>query len=131
TGVSIAIFFRLRNGQWQPWIGFVSSIFDISMVSVALTSFYIVATPLHALNSTVTFEMYFLALVATSLRYDARICIVVGTLAILQYGAIWAAAASSTDLNAFELVSRAGPYIPVDLFTRLILLGIATLLSVS
>lgn len=131
AGVSVAIFFRLRNGQWQPWIGFASSLFDVTMVSIALTSFFVVATPLNAINSTVTFEMYFLALVATSLRYDARICIVVGAAAIAQYGALWAAAVASGDLTTQELTMRAGPYIPVDLFTRLILLGIATLLSVS
>ncbi len=128
---SYGIWARLRNGEWHPWIGFASSAFDVTMISVALASFYIVATPLNAVNSTVTFEMYFLALVATSLRYDARICIVVGALAVAQYGLLWAIAALNHDLNAVEFVMRAGPYIPVDLFTRLILLGIATLLAVS
>lgn len=128
---SFGIFEMLRRGQWRPWIGFASSAFDVSMISVALTSFYIIATPLNAVNSTVTFEMYFLALVATSLRYDARICIAVGALAVAQYGALWAVAATRHDLHTAEWVLRAGPYIPVDLFTRLILLGIATLLAVS
>jgi diguanylate cyclase (GGDEF)-like protein len=128
---SFGIWARLRNGEWHPWIGFASSAFDVTMISVALASFYIVATPLNAVNSTVTFEMYFLALVATSLRYDARICIVVGALAIAQYGLLWAIAELNHDLSAVEFVMRAGPYIPVDLFTRLILLGIATLLAVS
>jgi diguanylate cyclase (GGDEF)-like protein len=128
---SFAIWLRLRNGEWRPWFGFASSTFDVSMVSLALTSFYVFATPLHALNSTVTFEMYFLALVATSLRYDARICIVVGALVIIQYGTIWAIAASSTDLAFLSVTARAGPYVPVDLATRLLLLGIATLLAVT
>lgn len=128
---SYAIWEMLRRGQWRPWIGFASSAFDVSMISIALTSFYIVASPLNAINSTVTFEMYFLALVATSLRYDARICIAVGALAVGQYGLLWAIAATNHDLRAAEYVLRAGPYIPVDLFTRLILLGIATLLAVS
>ena len=128
---SYAIWAMLRRGQWRPWVGFASSAFDVSMISAALVSFYVVATPLNALNSTVTFEMYFLALVATSLRYDARICLVVGGLAISQYGLLWAFAASNNDLRAAEYVLRAGPYIPVDLFTRLILLGISTILAVS
>jgi diguanylate cyclase (GGDEF)-like protein len=131
AAVSLLIFFRLRNGQWRPWIGFASSAFDVTMVSIALTSFFVVATPLNAINSTVTFEMYFLALVATSLRYDARICIVVGALAIAQYGLLWAAAVASGDLTSVAMTMRAGPYIPVDLFTRLVLLGISTLLAVS
>jgi diguanylate cyclase (GGDEF)-like protein len=131
AAASWGIWAALRRGLWKQWIGLASSSFDVTMVSAALTSFYFVASPLNALNSTVTFEMYFLALVATSLRYDARICIVVGVMAVVQYGLLWLFAATSTDLRAAELVLRAGPYIPVDLFTRLILLGIATLLSVS
>ena len=129
--MSVAIYLRLRNGQWRAWLGFASSIFDVSTVSLALTSFFLVASPLNAINSTVTFEMYFLAIVATSLRYDARICIVVGGLAIAQYGTLWAAAEMSGDLRTMEMTLRAGPYIPMDLFTRLLLLGIATLLAVS
>lgn len=128
---SLAILLVLRRGQWQPWVGFASSAFDVTFISSALLSFYVVASPLNALNSTVTFEMYFLALVATSLRYDARISIMVGAMAISQYGLLWAVAAATNDLSAPELIHRAGPYVPVDLFTRLILLGIATLLAVS
>lgn len=71
---SFAIWLRLRNGEWRPWFGFATSIFDVTMVSLALTSFYVFATPLHALNSTVTFEMYFLALVATSPCSRWRMC---------------------------------------------------------
>jgi diguanylate cyclase (GGDEF)-like protein len=128
---SFAIWVRLRRGEWRPWIGFASSIFDISMVSLALSAFYVFASPLQAVNSTVTFEMYFLALVATSLRYDARICLVVGTLAIAQYGTIWGIAAATTDLRDARLAAMSGPYLPVDTTTRLILLGIATLLAVT
>ena len=91
-----------------------------------------VSSPLQALNSNVTFEMYFLAILATSLRYDARICIVVGTIGVAQYAALWAfaddAATTSTIRRYF---ADTGPYSPVDLFTRLILLGISTLLAVT
>ena len=56
---ALAIWLTLRRGRWWPWIGFASSAFDISMVSTALVSFLIVASPMVALNSKVTFEMYF------------------------------------------------------------------------
>ena len=78
--MAVAIWWALRRGRWRPWIGFASSALDVSLVSTALVTFLIVASPMVALNSKVTFEMYFLALVATSLRYDARICIVVACL---------------------------------------------------
>src|SRR5258705_5789219 len=72
---ALAIWLTLLRGRWWPWLGFASSAFDVSMVSTALVSFLIVGSPMVALNSKVTFEMYFLAIVATSLRYDARICL--------------------------------------------------------
>jgi diguanylate cyclase (GGDEF)-like protein len=129
--VAVAIWQRLVRGEWREWIGFASSAFDVTMVSVALLSFFVVKSPMAALNSTVTFEMYFLAITATSLRYDARICIVAGALAIAQYGALWIAGSVAYNLADPAFVAFSGPYIPVDLGTRLILLGIATLLAVT
>jgi diguanylate cyclase (GGDEF)-like protein len=131
TIASFGILFALRRGQWRPWIGFASSAFDVTMVSTALASFLLVGSPMVALNSKVTFEMYFLAITATSLRYDARVCIAAGLLAMLQYGGLWAFASSRFDLRAEEFVAAAGPYLPVDLWTRLILLAIAMLLAVN
>ena len=128
---ALLIWLTLRRGRWRPWIGFASSAFDVSMVSLALLTFLIVATPMVALNSKVTFEMYFLAIVATSLRYDARVCLVAGALALGEYGGLWGFSAAHYDLDNPVYVSESGPYSPVDLSTRLILLGIATILAVT
>jgi two-component system, cell cycle response regulator len=128
---AVVIFLMLRRGRWRPWIGFASSSFDVSMVSLALVTFLIVGSPMVALNSKVTFEMYFLAVTAASLRYDARICLVAGLLALGEYGGLWAYAAARYDLNEPVYVSQSGPYSPVDLSTRLILLAIATILAVT
>ena len=129
--ISVLIWRLVAQRAWRPWIGFASSAFDVTMVSTALLSFFLVSSPLVALNSKVTFEMYFLAITATSLRYDARICIAAGALAAVQYGAMWMAGRTLYDLGDPALVADAGPYLPVDLATRLLLLGIATLLSVK
>lgn len=131
SAAALVLFLALRRGRWRPWIGFVSSAFDVSMVSLALVTFLVVGSPLVALNSKVTFEIYFLAIVASSLRYDARVCLVAGLLALGEYGGLWAFAASRYDLDDPVYTSQSGPYIPVDLATRLILLGIATILAVT
>jgi two-component system cell cycle response regulator len=115
SAAALALFLALRRGRWKPWIGFASSAFDVSMVSLALLTFLVVGSPLVALNSKVTFEIYFLAIVASSLRYDARVCLVAGALAVSQYGALWTFAASRYDLNDLPYTSQSGPYIPVDL----------------
>ena len=128
---ALGIWLLLRRGRWRPWVGFASSAFDVSMVTTALVSFLIVRSPLAALNSNVTFEMYFLAVLATSLRYDARICIMVGLLTLTEYGGLWLYAATHYDLHDSRYALDAGPYLAVDLATRLILLGIATILAVT
>jgi two-component system cell cycle response regulator len=128
---ALAIWLLLRRGRWRPWIGFASSALDVSLVSTALVSFLIVGSPMVALNSKVTFEMYFLAVVATSLRYDARVCLVAGLLALGEYGGLWAYAGTRYDLYDPVYASQSGPYSPVDLSTRLILLAIATILAVT
>jgi diguanylate cyclase (GGDEF)-like protein len=128
---AVAIWLTLRRRRWWSWIGFASSAFDVSMVSTALVTFLIVGSPLVALNSKVTFEMYFLAVVAASLRYDARICLFAGLLALTQYGGLWAYAAARYNLDDPSYVSQSGPYLAVDLSTRMILLGIATVLAVT
>ena len=71
----------------------------MSLVTFALVTFVFVGSPLVALNSKVTFEIYFLAIIATSLRYDERICVGVGLLAVAQYAALWAFAAFRYDLE--------------------------------
>jgi diguanylate cyclase (GGDEF)-like protein len=128
---SLAFWLLLRRGRWRPWIGFATSAFDVSMVSLALVTFLVVASPMIALNSKVTFEMYFLAIVATSLRYDARICIAIGLLAVGEYAAMWIYAGEKYDLSDPRWIAEAGPYSAVDLGTRLILLFIATILAVT
>jgi diguanylate cyclase (GGDEF)-like protein len=128
---ALAFWLALRGGRWRPWIGFATSAFDVSMVTLALVSFLLVASPMIALNSKVTFEMYFLAIVATSLRYDARICIAIGALAVLEYAGLWAYAATTYDLGDPAYVAEAGPYSAVDLATRLVLMAIAILLAVT
>ncbi|HET7424681.1 MAG TPA: GGDEF domain-containing protein [Gemmatimonadales bacterium] len=129
--IALAIWVALRRGAWRPWIGFGSSALDVSLVSLALVTFLIVGSPLVALNSKVTFEMYFLAITATSLRYDARVCLVAGALALGEYGGLWAWAATHYNLTDPAYAEVSGPYGPVDLATRLILLAIATILAVT
>jgi len=75
--------------QWaRSWIGFASSMLDVSLVSAMLAVFLALDRPQEAANNLVIFPVYFLAIAATSLRYDARICVVTGALAVAEYAAI-------------------------------------------
>ena len=126
---ALAIWWTLRRGHWRPWLGFASSTLDVSLVTTALVTFLFVGGPLVALNSKVTFEIYFLAIVATSLRYDRRICLSVGALAVAQYGSLWAYAAYNYDLGDPTYAVGVGEHAVVDQVTRLILLTAAVFLS--
>ncbi len=127
--VALVIWWILLRNMWRPWLGFVSSSVDVSLITVALILFAYVSGPLVALNSTVTFEIYFLAIAALALRYDARICVTVGILAVVQYAALWGVLAYLYDLSDPVYAIAVGTHSLVDQFTRLILLSAAVLLS--
>lgn len=129
-GAAITVRWLLRKGRYGAWVGFASSTLDVSLVTTALILFTMIGGPLYGVNSKVTFEVYFLALAATSLRYDGRICAVAGGLAIAQYSGlvayvVWLLPQPGVVID----VTEAGKFYLVDQITRLILLASATLLA--
>ncbi|HYM34554.1 MAG TPA: GGDEF domain-containing protein [Steroidobacteraceae bacterium] len=127
--MALSIWWLLRRNLWRPWLGFASSALDVSLVTTALASFAIVSGPLVALRSTVTFEIYFLAIAALALRYDVRICVAVGALAVIEYATLWGVLAWLFDLGDPAYAVGVGEHSVVDQVTRLILLSAAVLLS--
>ncbi|HJX29150.1 MAG TPA: hypothetical protein VJ885_14670, partial [Thermoanaerobaculia bacterium] len=89
---SLMIYAATRRHQGRSWIGFASSLLDVSLVSATLAMFVFLGRPQEATGNLVIFPVYFLAIGATSLRYDPRICLVTGVLGLLQYAGIvlWA-----------------------------------------
>lgn len=98
--LSVIVFFLISREFNPPWLSFASSSFDVTLVSGALTLFLFLNEPHTAVNSKVVFEGYFLVIAATSLRYDKRVCISAGLLAVGQYFAIVYFAATHWDLNS-------------------------------
>src|SRR5579885_3448181 len=128
TGVAmafaLAIFFYLRWRPYRAWVGFLSTTLDNSFVTMALAIFVFVGSPLIAANSKVTFDIYFLAIVAMSLRHDRRICLVIGTFTVLQYLGLIQFITHAYDVNAPEIQDASvGYYSGVDQFTRLVFLA--------
>lgn len=127
------VFYLLISREYNPaWLSFASSALDATLVSGALALFLILNEPHTAVNSKVVFEGYFLAIGATSLRYDKRVCITAGLLAVGEYLAIAYYAATHWDLNS-PIYS---PY-PYGLFSwsaqisRLIIMLLAAAISLS
>jgi len=129
---AVTVRWLLRKGRYGSWIGFTSSALDVSLVSIALALFTYIGGPLFGVNSKVTFEVYFLALAATALRYDPRICIAAGGLAMAQYGSLVAFVTWRYDLTvhfAGPGADEMGRFVMVDQVTRLILMASATLVA--
>jgi len=96
---AIAIRVVVRRGFYRPWLGFATTALDVSLVSVALVGYLVLERPHMAVNSLVIFEVYFLAIGATSIRYDLRVCAFSGLVAALQYGSLVHYANARWDLN--------------------------------
>jgi diguanylate cyclase (GGDEF)-like protein len=133
-GLALALLVYSANSRrWgRSWMGFASSFLDISLVSAILAVFLVLGRPHQAINSLAIFPIYFLAIAATSLRHDPRICVAGGVLALAEYAGIVLYAAWRWDLNS----SRFAPY-PFGLFHwsdqawRLVEIGGATLIAAT
>jgi two-component system, cell cycle response regulator len=97
--VALVVYFVISREYNPSWFSFVSTSFDVTLVSSGLAIFLFMNEPHTAVNSKVVFEGYFLVIGATSLRYDKRVCITTGLLAVGQYFAIVYYAATHWDLN--------------------------------
>jgi diguanylate cyclase (GGDEF)-like protein len=129
---ALMIFSATRRHWGKSWIGFASSLLDVSLVSGALVTFLVLGRPHEATNNLVIFPVYFLAIAATSLRYDARICLMTGALALLQYAAIAGYASRHWDLNASAFAPFAyGVFRWSDQLWRLAQIAGATILSAT
>jgi len=130
--LALVVYFVISREYNPAWFSFVSTSFDVTLVSSALALFLFMNEPHTAVNSKVVFEGYFLVIGATSLRYDKRVCISTGLLAFGQYFAIVYFAAAHWDLNS----PKFAPY-PYGMFgwsnqvARLIIMLTASALSLA
>jgi diguanylate cyclase (GGDEF)-like protein len=121
TGVSGVILAIVRRGAYRRWMSFATSAFDVTIVSLLLAAFLALGETRLAAASPVVFPVYLVALTATCLRYDPRVCVVTGMLAAAQYGAVFAYAGTHWTATV--------PFNWGDQLSRLLLLLAATLLA--
>jgi diguanylate cyclase (GGDEF)-like protein len=130
--LSVIVYWLITREYNPRWLSFASSSFDVTLVSIALAVFLFLDQPHTAVNSKVIFEGYFLAISGTSLRYDKRVCITAGLLALGEYFAIVLFAATHWDLNSPTYAPYAyGMFSWPAEISRLIILLTASALSFS
>jgi diguanylate cyclase (GGDEF)-like protein len=138
TGLGVTLFAVLialvayqvvRQGHRQPWLPLATSLMDVTLVSSALIGFSLIGDPHQAVNSKVTFETYFLAIAATCLRYDVRVSVIAGCVAILEYLGVIFLVTALHDLDSPQYSPWVyGRFFWSDQVSRLILLGLHTAL---
>jgi diguanylate cyclase (GGDEF)-like protein len=93
--VALALAYVVRHTPYSTQLSMISAIIDVSLVSLGLLAFWFVGQPLVTSNSRVLFECYFLTIGASALRYDARVTVLAGTAAIIEYlGLSWLVAST-------------------------------------
>ena len=130
--IALLVLLQVRSG-WRPkWLGFATSLFDVTMVTLVLASYFVVGTAHMAINARVTYPIYFLAIGASCLRYDRRVCLTTGFAAAVQYSLLVVVAVTRYDLNSVAFSPFPyGMYSSADQIGRVILLLIATVLATT
>jgi hypothetical protein len=114
-----------------PGLGFVTSLVDVTLVSLLQVAYLIAGMPSIAANSRTTFSVYLVAVAATAMRWDFRVCIAAGLAAIAQYGAIaWVAWLMWVPQPTAETAIY-GRIVPGQQVARLIILLAATWVAVA
>lgn len=133
TFLFAALVYILISRNFNPsWLPFASSAYDVTQVSCALAVFLVLNLPHTAVNSKVVFEGYFLAIGATALRYDKRVCITAGLLASAEFFAISYYAATHWDMNSAVYAPFAyGVFSWSNQISRIIMMLTASALSVA
>lgn len=134
VGLLLALLaYRLgRQRLYRPWIGFTTGVLDVTLVSLALVSFLVIDQPFTTLNSRVVYPIYLLAIAASALRFDPRICAVTGVVAMGEYLAVVAYTVASRPLLPTAADALAyGQFEWSDQISRLMLLAIAGIVSTS
>lgn len=98
--IAAAAFYALLTRRYEPWIAFGSSAGDVTFITLGLLSLALVGKPHAAINSLSIFEIYFLTIGWSALRYDWRVCVFTGALAFLQYWGLLLFVTTRYDLNS-------------------------------
>jgi diguanylate cyclase (GGDEF)-like protein len=125
-GAALAIEREFR----RPWLPLAGALLDVTLVSFALIALGLLSDPHRAVNNRVAFDLYFVAIAATSLRYDFRLTAMAGGFAILEYLLIVIGVGAFNDLDSARYAPwRFGHFSWIEQLSRVVLLGVATVVS--
>lgn len=85
---SLVVVLVLRGRQASSAVGFFTGAVDLTIISVTLLVAAIYGSPDVVLHSEVGWAVILLVIMTSCLRFDTRICLFMGILAVVQYAAL-------------------------------------------
>ncbi len=128
--LSVGIYFLVISDRRQPWLPLATSLFDVSFITLTLILYGVLVGPVVLLNNRLSFDTYFLALGGTCLRYDKRVALLAGLVAIAQWLACVVFIVAHYGAAAFAVDEFYGRFAWSEEVSRVILLATATALNV-
>lgn len=128
--LAVFVYLMVARDRRQRWLPLATSFFDVTLISLANLSFAFVSDPHVVVNSKVTFDTYFIALGGTALRFDRRVALVTGLMAIVQFAGVITWVALAFPLDRVPPAGAYGVFSWADQVSRVVLLAAATLLNV-
>jgi diguanylate cyclase (GGDEF)-like protein len=128
--VSGIILRTLQRGTPIRHLAVATTVFDVSLVSLTQLLYLVQGMPAVAANSRTTFTAYFVAIGGTCLRWDPRLCVIAGSLAVVQYTGISLGAYVAWD-PTLETVITHGQYVMGQQAGRVVVLMAFTMLCLS
>jgi signal transduction histidine kinase/CheY-like chemotaxis protein/HPt (histidine-containing phosphotransfer) domain-containing protein len=130
--LGIAVRRFARRSPPPPWLGFFTSLLDVSIVTAAQVALVAAGQPLAVVSGRVFFSFYLIALAFSCLRQDVRICVAAGLAAGLEYAALvaWVVLRSTATGTPLSNASY-GAFRWDNQVSRLAILAIATAVNVA
>ncbi len=107
----------------NPWMPWVSCALDVSVTSAGMVIFILTNSPLNVVNNRVLFELYFVAIASSALRYDWRLCAFTVVLACVEFLGLTGYVAAHWDLS--KVVGPREVFLPIRHAMRLVVLASA------
>ncbi len=129
-GVAVRRF--ARRSSPPPWLGFFTSLLDVSIVTAAQVALVAAGQPLAVVGGRVFFSFYLIALAFSCLRQDVRICVAAGLTAGIEYAALVAWVVIRSETTGTPLANASyGTFRWDNQVARLAILAIVTATNVA
>jgi len=129
--VAVTVLRVLKLGKRPRRLALFTSLFDVTLITATLVAYLMQGMPSVAANSRTTFLAYFIALGATCMRWDLKLCLIAGGSALVQYAGVAISAYLLWPTTPTPDVIAFGGFDPGQQLGRIIFLGLFVVICVA